>query len=197
MQTKIDGIPEADKEQKQTLNYEEEKVNGIMEFLNEKPTVIRIRRIGKFDPLKERPRSMIVTLKNPWDVRKILAKAHELKHFPEKRIMISESLTYYERQVERTLLFKRKKLIDSGIQRQQLKIRNLKLFKDGDPSWTEWLTTYQVRRYIIQLQRTYLADRRQIDATCIYQYMPDICLLTETWLTKEIKDGKLHFPIIA
>ena len=28
---------------------------------------------------------MIVTLNSPWDIRKILANAHELKNFPEKR----------------------------------------------------------------------------------------------------------------
>ena len=73
---------------------------------------------------------MVVTLNNARDVRKILSKAHELKNFPEKRIFSSKSLTFDERQVETTLLFKRTKLIDSGIQRQQLKIRNPKLYKD-------------------------------------------------------------------
>ena len=65
-------------------------------------------------------------------MRKILAKTLEHKNFPEKRIFNSDSLTYEERQVERTLLFKSKELIDSGIQRQQLKTRNLKLLKDGN-----------------------------------------------------------------
>ena len=40
--------------QRQTLNYEEEKVNCILEFLNENPNVIGIRRIGNLYPLKER-----------------------------------------------------------------------------------------------------------------------------------------------
>ena len=73
---------------------------------------------------------MVVTLNNAWDVRKVLSKAHELKNFPEERIFSSKSLTFDDRQVERTLLFKRTKLINSGIQRQQLKIRNPKLYKD-------------------------------------------------------------------
>ena len=34
--------------------------------------------------------------------------------------------------MERALLFERKEIIDSGIQRQQLKIRNLILYKDGN-----------------------------------------------------------------
>ena len=42
LQIKIDNILEADKDQKQTLNYEEEKVSSIMEFLSENPTVIGI-----------------------------------------------------------------------------------------------------------------------------------------------------------
>ena len=99
-------------------------MNGIMEFLNETPTKIGTGHIGKVDPLKERPRSMIMTLNNPKDVRKILAKAHELRHFPETRIFISKSLSYEEMHAEKTVLFKRKELIDTGIQRQQLTIKN-------------------------------------------------------------------------
>ena len=56
---KIDGMPEADKEHKQVLNYEEQKVDGIMKILKKYPTLSGIRRIGKFDSLKERPRSLM------------------------------------------------------------------------------------------------------------------------------------------
>ena len=66
------------------------------------------------------------------DVRTNLEEAHELKNFPERRIFILELLTYDGRQKERTLLLTRKELIDSGIHRQQLRIRNLKLKKDGN-----------------------------------------------------------------
>ena len=75
---------------------------------------------------------MIVTLNHPGDVRKKLAKAHDIKSFSEKRRFISKSLTYEQRQVERILLFIGKELIDLGIQRQQLKIRSLKLYKKGN-----------------------------------------------------------------
>ena len=75
---------------------------------------------------------MIVTLNHPGDVRKNLAKAHDIKNYSEKRIFISKSLTYEQTQVERILLFIGKELIDLGIQRQQLKIRSLKLYKDGN-----------------------------------------------------------------
>ena len=52
LQRKTHGIPEADKKHKQILYHEEEKVDGIIKFFNDSPTVIKIRRIGKFDPLR-------------------------------------------------------------------------------------------------------------------------------------------------
>ena len=66
---------------------------------------------------------MIVTLNNPWDARKLLAKTNELEKFPVRRKFISKSLIYEERQVERTLLPKCIELNDSGIQRLQRKIK--------------------------------------------------------------------------
>ena len=94
----------------------------------------------------------------------------------------------------RTLLFKRQKLIDSGIQRQQLKVRNLKLYEDGKKIQVGRNYSLHTKLDVIlfNCQSIYLADRRHIVATCIYQYMPDICLLTETWLRKETMDGEHH-----
>ena len=46
LQIKIDGIPEADKEQKQTLNYAEEKVIGVMKILQ------KIHLLSEFDVLE-------------------------------------------------------------------------------------------------------------------------------------------------
>ena len=77
-----------------TLNYVKQKEDGIMKFFNESSTVIRIRRIRKLYSPKVRPRSMIVTLNNPWNDRKMSAKAHELKRFPERRKFILKQLTY-------------------------------------------------------------------------------------------------------
>ena len=146
-----------------------------MNFHNENPTVIGIRRIGRFDSLWEQSQ-MIVTLNNPWDVGKVLAKRHELKNFPERRNFSSKSLACEERQMERTLLRKRKELIDSGIQRLQLEKRNLKMYKvvnEIQVGQNDGLHT-KLDVLLFNCQSINLADRRHIVATCICQYMPDI-----------------------
>ena len=88
-------------------------------------------RMGRYKTENERPRSLVVTLTSVWDKNKIIQNSHLLKTYKNK-IFISSELTSTERIVERKLLKKRWELIQSGVARKDLKIRNLKLYKQNE-----------------------------------------------------------------
>ena len=56
------------------------------------------------------------------------------------------------------------------------------------------MTYYKLDVILFNYQSVYLADRRHIAATCVCQDIPDRCLLTETWQTKEMMDGDFELP---
>ena len=79
------------------INFETHQVEEIFDFLGEeKPDIKNIRRLGKRNTESNRPRTMLLTLSNPWAVRKILSKAPLLKNFkPEivNKVYLSKSQT--------------------------------------------------------------------------------------------------------
>ena len=73
---------------------------------------------------------MIVTVSNPWNVRKLIAKSHLLKTHNDT-IFLSRCLSPADREIEKTLLHKRWKSInEENVDRLRIKIRVLKLFVD-------------------------------------------------------------------
>ena len=64
---------------------------------------------------------------------KLVANSHHLKDYPaDYRAFISREITNEERIIERNLLKKRRDLIESGTKRTSIRIRNLKLYVDGN-----------------------------------------------------------------
>ena len=56
-----------------------------------------------------------------------------MKYYPaDSRAFISRELTHEERIIERNLLKKRRDLIENGTKRTSIRIRNLKLYVDGN-----------------------------------------------------------------
>ena len=101
-QFRIDGIHEFDlnsdksgQYRKKLLDHDYHSLSDILDFIGESPTIVDLRRIGKFKPDQKRPRTLLVCLSNPWDVKKILSKGYKLKEYG-KPIFLSRALNREE-----------------------------------------------------------------------------------------------------
>ena len=84
--------------------------------------------IGKKKDDSLRPRPIILRFHSTFDTRFILAKAYQMKTF-SMPVFISKSLSTAEQVQMRKLLKKRhEKSTNEGIAKNELRIRNLKLF---------------------------------------------------------------------
>ena len=101
-QIRIDGIPEATTSSPENpdnttsiVNQEAAKVKEVLDFLDERPTIVDARRLGKFKPsFKEkrtRPRSTLLTVANVWEAKQILGKASLLRGFTKFKAFLSPS----------------------------------------------------------------------------------------------------------
>ena len=105
-------------------------VKTLLNQLNVTEAIINdCARVGKFVENSPTHRKLIVRFNSVWHVRKIIANAHKLKDNPDK-IFISPDLSDNDRIIEKNLLKKRWELIQSGVNRKDLKIRNLKLYQN-------------------------------------------------------------------
>ena len=82
-------------------------------FIGESPTIVDLRRIGKFKSDQKRPRTLLVCLSNPWDVKKNLSKGYMLKEYG-KPIFLSRALNREEQTLEHELIKTRRELINAG-----------------------------------------------------------------------------------
>jgi len=130
---RISGICEPSSQLKplERQAVEETELKKILSFMNLGNVLISdFFRLGKFKAENKRDRTMLVTFQSVWDRRKILSSSYLLKDY-EKAVFISPELTAEEKLIERKVLKKRYELIQSGIKRENIKIRNLKLFHDN------------------------------------------------------------------
>ena len=141
-QISIDGIPEATTSSPENpdnttsiVNQEAAKVKEVLDFLDERPTIVDARRLGKFKPSfiekRTRPRSTLLTVANVWEAKQILGKASLLRGFTKFKAFLSPSLSQEDIIKERKVLKKRRELINSGVQAKSLKIKNFQLFLDN------------------------------------------------------------------
>ena len=98
------------------LGFEELRINGVI-------------RAGKYDPDKDR--TLIVELTSRTDAELLVSKAILDKFGTKNNVYISPDLTREERLEERKVLKKRRELINTGTDKNSIKIRNLKLLVDG------------------------------------------------------------------
>ena len=130
---RIQNVPEiASQNSAQRLQHDMKYVIAILKHtIGEEPTISDCLRIGKNDETKRR--GIIKKLPNIWTTRKILANSHHMKDYPaDYRAFISRELTHEERIIERNLLNKRRDLIENGTKPTSIRIRNLKLYVDGN-----------------------------------------------------------------
>ena len=109
-----------------------ENINDIFDAIEVNTTVENVRKIGRFDKERSKPRSLLVIVPNYWDTRKILAKAREKwKLLSDRGFYVLPSLTKAESQKENMCLNKRRKMIENGTSATELIIRNFELLHDG------------------------------------------------------------------
>lgn len=104
-----------------------EQVNGIIKYLTiGQINVCDIFRLGKYNKEKNRP--ILVKLSSIWDVRKILSKASTLKDYHIKDIFIERYLSEDDKLIKKNVLKKRWDLMQEGFHKDDIKIRNLKIY---------------------------------------------------------------------
>ena len=132
---RISGIPESSGNRAAQIENDAKYVKSILENLEEYyPSEIEtVYRAGKKRNTdgSNRPRNLIVLFRSQWLAEKCISKGYMLKDH-SIRVFISRSLTKEEQELEQHVLKKRAELIKAGTPREQLRIRNLKLYKCGD-----------------------------------------------------------------
>ena len=132
----VSGIP-PDKAFKKDM----EKVESVFEFLAGKKCNVRsLKRVGQFQDLSPKPRSLIVQVDNEACRTLLLKASRELKNYRELSgpVSLSKELTIEELKTENESLRMRKVKIDQGVPREKLRIRNLKLEMQKDQRiWEE------------------------------------------------------------
>ena len=61
------------------------KMNGILDTMGCKRSIIELRRLGKYDAERNKPRTLLVTLPNEHGARLTLAKSHEHREMLKQR----------------------------------------------------------------------------------------------------------------
>ena len=117
---RIQGVPTND------------EVNEILDIIGVKPKIIELKRLGKFDRNRMKPKKLLVTVPSEHEARLVLAKSREKREqLVEKEVYLLPALTKESAIKENEILKKRRQLLDEGVPRKKLKIRNLELFNDG------------------------------------------------------------------
>ena len=133
---RISGIPEkCSKNYNENLEHDANELNEILQSIDEyEPNCIssefRLSKPARESPAT-RPRTLLLTFTNLYAAEKCLAKSSRLKSF-KYPVYISKSLNQKERELEKRILSTRYKMItENNMDRSKFKIRNLKLFYDG------------------------------------------------------------------
>ena len=139
---RLRGIPEVsgispDKAFKKDM----EKVESVFEFLTGKKCKVKsLKRVGQFEDLSPKPRTLIVQVDNGACRTLLLKASRELKNYRELSgpVVLSKELTIEELKTENESLRMRKMKIDQGVPREKRRIRNLKLEMRNDQGiWEE------------------------------------------------------------
>ena len=130
---RIQGIAEdPDKTVDENLVPTTEKVKKILQSFNVNTEITSMKRLGKFDKTRIKPRTLLVTVRIEYDKKLIMAKSVENREvLTEESIYFLPALSKADVIKENQVLKKRRELLDEGVPREKLKIRNFELFNDG------------------------------------------------------------------
>ena len=130
---RIQGIAEDPQKSKaENLVPTNEEVKKILEIVDEQPNIVEMKRLGKFDEKRTKPRTLLLTVANHHEARLVLAKSLEKRtQLSERKVFLSPALTKEDAAKENQILKKRRELITEGVPKEKLRIRNLELFNDN------------------------------------------------------------------
>jgi len=131
---RLSGLPEPNSDLKFMERQKEEQsaIQNVMKFINlENVPISDCFRIGKYKAENKQPRKLLITFSSVWDRRKVVSNAYLLKDY-NHQIYISPELTAADKVTEKILMQKRWELIQSGTDKKLLKIKNLKLYNNGE-----------------------------------------------------------------
>ena len=130
---RIRGIPELnDKDQRKRQENDILQVKEILEHMQIVPEIVDLFRMGQRQEGKDR----IILVKVPiWQKRLILSSACRLKTY-DKPVFVSPELSVDEAKLENQALQKRRELINENIDKQNLRIRDGKLYQKIENRWT-------------------------------------------------------------
>ena len=126
LELRFSGLPEisdAPKKpnRKEVFEHDEKQLFDVVHYLGVgKEDISGFRRLGKYNSQNPRARQTLVKFSNTYTVDKILARAPMLKVFEPTyndeayRVFVSKSLNKEEQMKERTLLKKRRELLDTN-----------------------------------------------------------------------------------
>ena len=129
---RIQAISEdPEKSRNENLIPTNEKVNEVLKCLGVNPQVFEMNRLGKFNKDRTKPRTLLVTLATSHEVRLVLAKSVERRNeLKLQNVFISQALSKDEAIKESLCLKKRRELLEEGVPREKLTIRNFELFNN-------------------------------------------------------------------
>ena len=132
MKIRLSGIPEAS-QGVHRLEHDQNEVRNILQHLGEYSDVNieNVFRLGKVGTTRNRPRMVIERFRNPYLASICFAKGYKLRDYGGN-VFIYKSLSPDEIELEKKLLKRRYELIQSGIDKSALKIRNLKVYENGN-----------------------------------------------------------------
>ena len=114
--------------------HDMKEISDLMTFSSIECEITEIKRIGPYQ--EGRARTIVFTFANKFHRRLILLSISKLKEY-NKLIFVSKELNAEEAKQERLILKKRREMIEAGILRKELKIRDLKLYKKDGDDWVE------------------------------------------------------------
>ena len=196
---RIQGIPEHPNKTKcENLLPTNDEVNNLLNSIDANAHVSVKQRLEKFRNDRKKPRAVLVTLVNEHETRITLAKSREFRNnLDERNIYMLPALTRDDAQKENQMLKKQRELLDGGVPKEKLKVRNLELYNDGVKVQlvvqnVPWLGGFF---YILQLNTRSLVniERRSKFMNAIINSDYNVLCLCETWLNDNIHDSELFF----
>ena len=114
-------------------------VEKILVFLNiDDKKLSQIQRIGRNDPDRTTPRTLIVNMENMLSKELVMKSAFRLKDY-DHAVFISRELSTSDTKLGNDCLRKRRFLIENKqIDQKNIRIRNLKLETKYDNKWVEY-----------------------------------------------------------
>ena len=129
---KIQRIPEdPNKTKRENLVPTNDEVNDLLNSICANAHVTETQRLGKLRNDRKKPRAVSVNLAIEHETRITLAKSREFrKNVVERNNYMLPVLKRDDARKENQMLKKRRELLDGGVPKEKLKIRNLELYNE-------------------------------------------------------------------